>query len=56
MKPEWFKIKDIPFNEMWEDDIFWLPQVLNGKFIEADFLFDENQKMIEKNIHQKDQG
>jgi len=50
MAPKWFKKEKIPFDQMWEDDPFWLPLVLDGKSVEADFLFDENQKMIEKDI------
>jgi 8-oxo-dGTP pyrophosphatase MutT (NUDIX family) len=50
MMPKWFKIKEIPFKEMWDDDIFWLPKVLNGEKLEADFTFKEGEKMITKNI------
>lgn len=50
MKPRWFKIKDIPYDKMWEDDIYWLPQVLNGNTIEGEFLFNSDQKMLEKNV------
>jgi 8-oxo-dGTP pyrophosphatase MutT (NUDIX family) len=31
MKPKWFKIKDIPYNMMWETDRIWLPLVLEFK-------------------------
>lgn len=50
MKPQWFKTDKIPFETMWEDDPFWLPQVLQGTLIKADFLFDKNQRMVEKNV------
>lgn len=50
MSPKWFRIDEIPYNQMWEDDRYWLPLVLDGEIIEADFLFDENQRMIEKDI------
>ena len=39
MKPKWFSIKEIPFNEMWPDDKFWLPKVLAGKKVKAEFIF-----------------
>jgi len=52
MAPQWFGIDEIPYDTMWEDDKFWLPQVLRGTKIEADFLFDENQKMIDKEIRE----
>lgn len=50
MKPQWFKINKLPYKNMWDDDKYWLPLVLKGKSVEADFLFNENQKMIDKEI------
>ncbi len=50
MKPKWFKISEIPYEQMWSDDSYWIPQVLSGKKVEADFLFDDNQLMIDKNV------
>ena len=47
IKPYWFDLDKIPYNKMWEDDIFWLPRVLNWeKDIEYNFWFDkDNWKM-----------
>lgn len=42
MRPEWFKIEDIPYQNMWPDDKFWLPEVLNGKFVTGTFTFAED--------------
>ena len=39
MKPQWFKIGEIPFGDMWSDDIIWLPRVLDGEKIKANFVF-----------------
>jgi len=50
MSPRWFSVKEIPYDKMWEDDKLWLPKVLEGKIIEGDFLFDENQKMLKYKI------
>jgi ADP-ribose pyrophosphatase YjhB (NUDIX family) len=50
MAPKWFDIKEIPYDQMWDDDILWLPKVLSGKIVEGNFLFDENQKMLEHDI------
>lgn len=52
MSPKWFELDKIPYDKMWEDDALWLPKVLNRIKIEADFLFDENQKMIDKDIRE----
>lgn len=50
MLPKWFKVKDIPFEQMWDDDKFWLPQILEGKKLKAKFIFKEGEKISEKNV------
>ena len=50
MAPRWFDIGQIPYGDMWEDDILWLPKVLDGRIVEGNFLFDENQKMLEHEV------
>jgi ADP-ribose pyrophosphatase YjhB (NUDIX family) len=39
MKPEWFSLDTIPYHQMWEDDKTWLPRVLNGEYIEYEFIY-----------------
>ena len=41
MRPQWYPIDKLPFEAMWVDDPLWLPQVLVGKIIEGEFLFDK---------------
>lgn len=50
MASKWFPIREIPFNKMWDDDKYWLPLFLEGKKFKGKFLFDENDKVLEKNI------
>ena len=50
MLPKWFKIGDIPFKGMWDDDKLWLPQVLEGKKLKAKFVFKKGEKVSGKNI------
>lgn len=40
MKPQWFSLDQIPFEQMWSDDKYWLPMLLEGKFFTGSFLFD----------------
>ena len=39
--PIWFECQDVPYDEMWEDDILWLPHVLSGGRVQGDFIFDD---------------
>ncbi|MDD2697002.1 MAG: 8-oxo-dGTP diphosphatase [Candidatus Pacebacteria bacterium] len=50
MMPKWFKESEIPFDEMWDDDKIWLPHVLEGKKLEADFIFREGEKIDRQNV------
>ncbi len=50
MMPKWFKAEEIPFGRMWDDDKFWLPQVLSGKKVKGEFIFKEGERVSEKNV------
>lgn len=50
MRPKWFPVDSIPFADMWPDDIFWLPWVLEGDLVKATFKFGEKDIILEKNI------
>lgn len=40
MKPQWFLSHEIPYDDMWPDDVYWLPMVLDGKLISGSFHLD----------------
>jgi len=48
--PLWFPVEEIPYDEMWEDDRHWLPQVLNGQEVNGRFIF-EGDRMLEKELN-----
>lgn len=50
MAPKWVKEADIPYDQMWADDPYWLPEVLKGKKISADFKLDETDAIISHDI------
>ena len=52
MAPRWFKLEAIPYDEMWDDDPHWLPQVLNGKKVKAEFHLDKNDKVSEYSVRE----
>tara|TARA_R110002096_G_scaffold24760_8_gene77955 strand:- start:2019 stop:2501 length:483 start_codon:yes stop_codon:yes gene_type:complete len=48
-KPLWFDFDELPFDEMWADDQYWLRRMLAGGKFRGDFVFD-GEKMLEMSI------
>lgn len=46
MLPQWFSLGAIPFDKMWQDDAYWLPIVLHGKTICAEFEFADDNETV----------
>ena len=45
MAPHWFRLREIPYEQMWQDDIVWLPLVLQGKKLRCVFTFDKHDTL-----------
>ena len=52
MAPGWVKLSDIPYDQMWDDDIHWLPLVLEGKLLDTTFTFNSDEQMMTKAIRE----
>lgn len=50
MKPKWFHIDEIPYNQMWPDDKYWLPLFLEGKNFKGKFLFNEANEIVDYSL------
>lgn len=50
MKPQWWHIDEIPFKEMWPDDMYWMPLFLNGKKFKGKFLFGGSDVILEQEL------
>ena len=50
MAPKWFAISEIPYDKMWDDDKFWMPHILKGEKLDADFTFKEGGIVDKHNI------
>ena len=48
-KPFWCCMDKIPYDQMWADDRYWLPLVLDGYYINGYFIFD-NDKMLSHRV------
>ena len=52
MRPKWFDQANMPYTNMWGDDPYWMPLVLAGKSVRAQFHFDDpdTQTILHKEI------
>ena len=46
MRPCWFTMESIPFAQMWDDARYWLPAVLSGRRLDAEFTFDDDNATV----------
>jgi 8-oxo-dGTP diphosphatase/2-hydroxy-dATP diphosphatase len=47
MRPQWFQTDQIPFPDMWPDDDFWFPMLLNNEKFEGYFKFEGHDKILD---------
>jgi 8-oxo-dGTP pyrophosphatase MutT (NUDIX family) len=50
MKPKWFLLDNIPYQQMWADDPFWLPQVLRGEKVDGKYTFNSKNKLLSYDV------
>lgn len=41
MRPEWFKLDEVPYDQMWDSDKKWLPKLLAGKAFNALYHYED---------------
>ena len=46
--PFWCPISELPFEQMWDDDRYWLPRLLAGERLRGDFLFDDGRLLAHR--------
>ena len=46
-KPEWFPTNNLPYEQMWPDDKYWIPKMLNEEKFTARFQFDQDGDQIQ---------
>ena len=51
MKPQWFGVNEIPFAEMWADDIYWFPLFLANKKFRGEFNFKDQNTLLDYKIN-----
>jgi 8-oxo-dGTP diphosphatase/2-hydroxy-dATP diphosphatase len=50
MCPQWYQVDKIPYDDMWPDDIFWLPEILKGRKLSASFTLGSSDIILKKDI------
>lgn len=50
MRPTWFALDQIPYDRMFSADKIWLPEILNGKKINAEIVFDKDFNTLDTKI------
>lgn len=50
MMPKWYKISEIPYDQMWQDDRYWLPKVLHGEKVQGEFHFGADERILSSNV------
>ena len=43
--PLWTPLESIPYHEMWEDDVHWMPGMLAGRKFKGYFIFDSDRML-----------
>jgi 8-oxo-dGTP diphosphatase/2-hydroxy-dATP diphosphatase len=41
MRPRWFNINELPYDQMWTDEKFWVPSLFVGKQLEVTFHYKD---------------
>ena len=51
IKPEWYDVECVPFDQMWDDSKYYVPLVLGGQAVKATFVYgSDNRTVIEKSV------
>ena len=50
MRPQWFKVADIPYADCWADDEYWLPLLIAGKKFAAEVWLNDKNEVIKADV------
>ena len=54
MRPQWFDLNKIPYDNMWPDDLYWLPMLLAGKKFKGKFYLKDSKTIIKHELEEVD--
>lgn len=51
MRPSWYSVDALPFDDMWVDDRHWLPKALHGAVVDGRFhLSSDGSEIVRKSV------
>nr|AAH21940.1 Nudt1 protein [Mus musculus] len=54
MRPQWFQLDQIPFADMWPDDSYWFPLLLQKKKFCGHFKFQDQDTILSYSLREVD--
>lgn len=55
MRPRWFQLDQIPFSDMWPDDSYWFPLLLQKKKFHGYFKFQDPDTILDYMLREVDE-
>ena len=46
MRPAWYAVDRLPYEQMWQDSLYWLPRFIAGERIRGRFVFDRDNETV----------
>lgn len=54
MRPQWFQLDQIPFADLWPDDSYWFPLLLQKKKFCGHFKFQDQDTILSYSLREVD--
>ena len=47
MRPKWYHKDEIPFDQMWKDDVLWFPHMFQNQLFKGYFTFEGHETIVD---------
>ncbi len=52
MVPRWYKQTEIPYDQMWPDDIYWMPMFFDKRKFKGNFVFKDHSTILREVLYE----